>query len=54
MEAAEVASQAYCGMRRGQMVVIPGASNKLLAILAKLLPRRLALRLLTLGQQKSN
>jgi short-subunit dehydrogenase len=54
MEAAEVAAQAYRGMQRGQMVVIPGTSNKLLALLARLLPRRFALWLLTLGQQKAN
>lgn len=54
MEAAEVAAQAYRGMRRGQMVVIPGISNQALAILAKLLPRRFALWLLTFGQGKAN
>jgi len=54
MTATEVAAQAYRGMRSGQMVVIPGASNKALAVLAKLLPRKLALRLLTLGQNKAN
>jgi short-subunit dehydrogenase len=54
MEAGEVAVQAYRGMRRGQMVVIPGTSNKALALLAKFLPRQLALRLLTLGQKKAN
>ncbi|HEX8550253.1 MAG TPA: SDR family oxidoreductase [Abditibacteriaceae bacterium] len=54
MEAGEVAAQAYRGMKRGQMVVIPGASNKGLAVLAKVLPRRLALRLLTVGQKKAN
>jgi short-subunit dehydrogenase len=54
MDATDVAAQAYRGMRRGQMVVIPGASNKALALLAKFLPRRLALSLLTLGQKKAN
>ena len=54
MEASEVAAQAYRGMRRGQMVVIPGASNVALALFAKLLPRSFALRLLTLGQKKAN
>ena len=53
MEAAEVAAQAYRGMRRGRMVVVPGSSNKALALLAKLVPRELALRLLTIGQQKA-
>lgn len=54
MEAADVAAQAYRGLRRGQMMVIPGHFNQILAVLAKLLPRKLALRLLTLGQQKAN
>ncbi|MDF2439130.1 MAG: uncharacterized protein JWN98_114, partial [Abditibacteriota bacterium] len=54
MDAAEVAAQAYRGMRRGQMVVIPGTSNKALALLAKLLPRKFALWLLTVGQEKAN
>lgn len=54
MEAAEVASQAYRGLRRGQLVVIPGVSNKALALLAKLLPRKFALWLLTFGQKKAN
>lgn len=54
MEASQVAAQAYRGMRRGQMVVIPGTSNQALALLAKLLPRKFALWTLTLGQQKAN
>lgn len=54
MDAKVVAAQAYHAMRRGQMVIIPGASNKALAVLAKFLPRRLALSLLTFGQQKAN
>ena len=54
MEAREVAIQAYRGLRRGQMIVIPGAANKALAALAKVMPRKLALRLLTLGQKKVN
>lgn len=54
MEASEVAAQAYRGMRRGQLVVIPGASNRALALLAKLLPRRFALWLVSLGQDQAN
>lgn len=54
MEAKDVANQAYRGMRRGQMIVIPGNSNKALAVLAKALPRRFALWLLTFGQKKAN
>lgn len=50
MEASDVAAQAYRGMRRGTMVVIPGTSNKTLVLVGKLLPRKLALWLLTLGQ----
>jgi len=54
MEAAQVAALAHRGLRRGQMVVIPGISNQALALLAKLLPRKLALWLLTVGQKKAN
>ncbi len=54
MEASQVAAQAYRGLRRGQMVVTPGASNKTLALLAKFLPRKFALWLLTFGQRKAN
>ena len=54
MDVTDVAAQAYHGLRRGQMVVIPGASNKALAVFAKLLPRKFALWLLTFGQKKSN
>lgn len=54
MDAAEVAAQAYRGMRRGQAVVIPGWSNKALSILAKLLPRKFAIWLTTIGQTKAN
>lgn len=54
MDAAVVAAHAYRGLRRGRMVVIPGASNKTLAVLSKVLPRKLALWLLTFGQNKAN
>lgn len=54
MEASVVAAQAYRGLHRGQMIVIPGVSNRFLALLAKLLPRKLALRLVSLGQDKAN
>jgi len=54
MEATDVAAEAYRGLRRGHMVVIPGTSNKGLALLAKLLRRKFALWALTLGQNKAN
>ena len=54
MSAQDVAMEAYRGMRRGQSVVIPGTSNKALAVLAKLLPRRFALWLLMFGQKRAN
>lgn len=54
MEASQVAAAAYRGLRRGRLVVIPGPSNQALALLAKLLPRKFALWLLTLGQKKAN
>lgn len=54
MDAAEVALQAYRALNRAQMVVIPGALNRFLVLLAKILPRRLALRLVSFGQNESN
>ena len=54
MDASEVALQAYRGMRRGQMIIIPGASNQFLALLAKILPRKVALWITTVGQNSAN
>lgn len=54
MDASEVAAQAYRGLNRGQMTVIPGALNRFLAFLTKVLPRKLALRLVNLGQNRAN
>ena len=54
MDAQTVALAAYQGMRRGQMVIIPGPSNQFLAFLAKILPRKVALWLTTMGQNSAN
>ena len=42
MSAADVAEAGYRGMLAGQAVVIPGATNRLVPVLLRLLPRRLA------------
>lgn len=54
MTAEDVAWQAYRGMQRGQAIVVPGWTNKALAILAKFLPRSLALKLVKRGQRTVN
>jgi short-subunit dehydrogenase len=41
-----VAQEGYDGLMRGRRVVIPGTNNKLAALLARLLPRRLVLWLM--------
>jgi short-subunit dehydrogenase len=42
MSAVDVAEAGYRGMLAGQAVVIPGATNRLVPVLLRLLPRRLA------------
>jgi short-subunit dehydrogenase len=44
MEAAPVAEAAYRGLLKGKCLVIPGFTNKLLAFLVRLFPRRLVIR----------
>jgi short-subunit dehydrogenase len=43
ISAEEVARAGYRGLKAGRRVVIPGAMNKINAISARLLPRRLML-----------
>lgn len=44
-EAESVAAAGYAGWKRGRRVVIPGATNRLTAAMAPVLPRRLVLRM---------
>ncbi len=44
MEATTVATAAYFGLLKGKRLVIPGLTNKLLAFLVRLFPRRLVIR----------
>ena len=44
MEAAPAAKAAFRGLMKGKRLVIPGFTNKLLAILVRLSPRRLVIR----------
>jgi short-subunit dehydrogenase len=41
MDAAGVAAAGYAGLERGQTVIIPGFTNKFLALCARVMPRRL-------------
>ncbi len=45
MEAAPAAEAAYRGLMNGHHLVIPGFTNKLLAILVRLFPRKLVIRI---------
>ena len=54
MDAGVVAAIAYRGMQRGQAIVVPGWSNKALALLAKFMPRSWALALVKKGQTAVN
>ncbi len=50
--AEEVAEAGYRGLMRGDRVVVPGAANKLVTLLARILPRRLLLRLVGARQSR--
>jgi len=45
MEAAPAAEAAYRGLMQGKRLVIPGFTNKLLAVLVRLLPRQIVIRI---------
>lgn len=51
-DAATVARQGYRGCMRGQVLVIPGASNKIGAFVPRLLPRQLLARLVRRVQER--
>lgn len=48
----QVAEAGYRGLMRGQRTVVPGFANKLVTLAARLLPRRLLLRLVDSRQSK--
>ena len=50
--AAEVARAGYAAMLRGQTVVIPGARNKALAMLVRLMPRKAVTRFVRRAQER--
>jgi short-subunit dehydrogenase len=47
-----VAEAGYRGLMRGERVVVPGAANKLVTLLVRVLPRRLLLRLVGARQSR--
>lgn len=49
--AAEVAREAMKAVERGRVICIPGRANRLLYLLAKLLPRRVVYRIMAGGEQ---
>lgn len=52
MDAATVAREGYRGCMRGQVLVIPGASNKIGAFVPRLLPRQMLARMVRKVQEK--
>lgn len=54
MLASDVATIGYRGMLQGKAIVVPGWSNKTLALLAKFMPRSVALKLVKKGQTTVN
>ncbi len=53
MEAASAVKTAYRGLMKGKRLVIPGFTNKLLAILVRLAPRRLVIRVTRFLEENS-
>ena len=47
-----VAELGYRGLMRGQRIVVPGAANKLMTLLVRVLPRRILLRLVDSRQSQ--
>ena len=50
--AAHVAEAGYRGLMRGRRVVVPGAANKIVAFLPRILPKRLLLAILAARQKR--
>jgi short-subunit dehydrogenase len=54
LSAARVAEIGYRGFMRGRPVVVPGLLNKLVAVLPRMLPRAVVLRLMEFGTRSRN
>jgi len=52
MEAAPAAEAAYRGLMKNKRLVVPGFTNKLLAVLVRLFPRRLVIRAVRFLEEK--
>jgi short-subunit dehydrogenase len=53
MEAGQVAEEAYRGFLRGKTLIMPGARNRFLAFLPRLLPRKLITRIIRSSQDRA-
>jgi short-subunit dehydrogenase len=52
MEASPAVEAAFHGLRKGKRIVIPGFTNKLLAVLVRLAPKRLVLKVTRFLEEK--
>lgn len=53
MEASQVAEEGYRGFLRGQTLIMPGARNRLIAFMPRLLPRKLMTRIIRFSQDRT-
>ncbi len=51
MEAGQVAEEGYRGFLRGKTIIMPGARNRLLALIPRFLPRKMVTRMVRLSTQ---
>jgi short-subunit dehydrogenase len=54
LDAATVAQAGYAGLMRGRPVVIPGASNRLIPLIPRLLPRRIIPGIIRRAQERAH
>ncbi len=52
LSAEEVARQGYRGFMDGHRVVVPGAGNRLITVLSRLLPRRTVMAIMNRRQMR--
>ncbi|MGG4142519.1 SDR family oxidoreductase [Paenibacillus algorifonticola] len=53
MEAGQVAEEGYRGFLRGKTLIMPGARNRLIAFMPRLLPRKLMTRIIRFSQDRT-
>ena len=53
MEAGQVAEEGYRGFLRGKTLIMPGARNRFIAFMPRLLPRKMMTRIIRSSQDKT-